>query len=64
MAADLAIPYPDRERTFFRLVVGGHHEQVLDLSAKSNVGWLAKKQLRFGPPRNKIVRSNERATLT
>jgi three-Cys-motif partner protein len=30
-AADLAIPYPDRERTFFRLVVGGHHEQVLDL---------------------------------
>jgi len=30
-AADLAIPYPDRERTFFRLVVGGHHEQVLEL---------------------------------
>jgi hypothetical protein len=31
LAADLAIPYPDRERTFFRLVVGGHHGQVLDL---------------------------------
>lgn len=30
-AADLAIPYPTRERTFFRLVVGGHHEQVLEL---------------------------------
>jgi hypothetical protein len=30
-AADLAIPYPYQERTFYRLVVGGHHEQVLDL---------------------------------
>jgi hypothetical protein len=28
-AADLAIPYGDRERTFFRLVVGGHDPEVL-----------------------------------
>jgi hypothetical protein len=28
-AGDLAIPYGDRERTFFRLVVGGHDPEVL-----------------------------------
>jgi three-Cys-motif partner protein len=30
-AADLAIPYGDRERTFFRLVVGGHDPEVVRL---------------------------------
>jgi three-Cys-motif partner protein len=31
VCADLAVPYPDRDRTFFRLVVGGHHPKVLEL---------------------------------
>ena len=28
---DLAVPHPSIERTFFRLVVGGHHSEVLNL---------------------------------
>lgn len=29
--ADLAIPHPTQERTWFRLVVGGHHSAIVDL---------------------------------
>ena len=29
--ADLAVPHPSIDRTFFRLVVGGHHPEVLHL---------------------------------
>jgi three-Cys-motif partner protein len=29
--ADLAVPHPTVDRTFFRLVVGGHHPEVLNL---------------------------------
>jgi len=29
--ADLAVPHPTVDRTFFRLVVGGHHQEVLHL---------------------------------
>lgn len=29
--ADLAIPHPTQERTWFRLVVGGHHPAIIDL---------------------------------
>lgn len=29
--ADLAIPYPTQERTYFRMVVGGKHRKVLEL---------------------------------
>lgn len=29
--ADLAVPHPTIDRTFFRLVVGGHHAQVVNL---------------------------------
>jgi len=29
--ADLAIPHPTQERTWFRLVVGGHHSAIIDL---------------------------------
>ncbi len=30
-AADLAIPHPTHERTWFRLVIGGKHEKVLEV---------------------------------
>jgi len=30
-AADLAVPHPTRNQTFFRLVVGGHHPAVIKL---------------------------------
>jgi three-Cys-motif partner protein len=30
-AADLIVPHPTRERTKFRLVVGGHHKAVIEL---------------------------------
>jgi hypothetical protein len=29
--ADLAVPHPTIDRTFFRLVVGGHHAEVVNL---------------------------------
>lgn len=29
--ADLAIPHPTQQRTWFRLVVGGHHSAIVDL---------------------------------
>jgi three-Cys-motif partner protein len=29
--ADLAIPHPTQDRTWFRLVVGGHHSAIVDL---------------------------------
>ena len=29
--ADLAVPHPTADRTFFRLVVGGHHPKVVEL---------------------------------
>lgn len=33
-AADLAIPHPTRERTWFRLVIGGNHHEVLNVFRK------------------------------
>jgi three-Cys-motif partner protein len=31
LVADLAIPHPTRERTWFRLAVGGHHRAIVEL---------------------------------
>lgn len=31
LAADLAIPHPTKERTWFRLAVGGHHPAIVEL---------------------------------
>ena len=65
-AADLAIPYGDRERTFFRLVVGGHDRRSCEFFASSRKPWSGRKRGRSetrpaaGPMRSELDRRRSR----
>jgi three-Cys-motif partner protein len=61
-AADLIVPHPTRERTKFRLVVGGHHKAVIELfrEVERKVAVLETEEIRQeAKERSRLLRTQQ-----